>query len=199
MLVEESYTGVLVNHRSETRGGKVKRLPQNEWYRHEGFFPVIISREQWEAVRRRLKEQARPANGNKAKHRYAGLLTCQDCGNPFVPMIRYWRGNRRVEYVCRGYQRNGKSYCGSHRIHEETLDARVWEYLTAVRDSRVKEQEQVVKLQKMWALRKPVLDTHILALQGKVQGLEQEIDQITMEQIKIGRHGSLGQRNPSSV
>ena len=199
VLVEESYTGVLVNHRSETHGGKVKRLPQNEWYRHEGFFPVIISREQWEAVRRRLKEQARPANGNKAKHRYAGLLTCQDCGNPFVPMIRYWRGNRRVEYVCRGYQRNGKSYCGSHRIHEETLDARVWEYLTAVRDSRVKEQEQVVKLQKMWALRKPVLDTHILALQGKVQGLEQEIDQITMEQIKIGRHGSLGQRNSSSV
>ena len=76
---------------------------------------------------------------------------------------------------------------------------RVWEYLTAVRDSRVKEQEQIVKLQKMWALRKPILDAHILALQGKVQGLEQEIDQITMEQIKIGRHGSLGQRNPSSV
>lgn len=135
-----------------------------------------------------------PANGNRAKHRYAGLLACQECGNPFVPMIRYWRGNRRVEYVCRGYQRNGKSYCGSHRIHEETLDAIVWEYLTAVRDRCVKEQEQVVKLQKMWALRKPVLDTHILALQGEVQGLEQEIDQI-----KIGRHGSLGQRNSSSV
>lgn len=84
------------------------------------------------------------------------------------------------------------------------MDAIVWEYLTAVRDRCVKEQEQVVKLQKMWALRKPVLDTHILALQGEVQGLEQEIDQITMEQItmeqiKIGRHGSLGQRNSSSV
>ena len=79
------------------------------------------------------------------------------------------------------------------------MDAIVWEYLTAVRDRCVKEQEQVVKLQKMWALRKPILDAHILALQGKVQGLEQEIDQITMEQIKIGRHGSLGQRNSSSV
>ena len=199
VLVEESYTGVLVNHRSETNGGKVKRLPQNEWYRHEGFFPVIISREQWDTVQRRLKEQARPANGNKAKHRYAGLLACRECGNPFVPMIRYWRGNRRVEYVCRGYQRNGKSYCGSHRIHEETLDAMVWEYLAAVRDSHAKEREQIVKLQKMWALRKPVLDAHILSLREKVQGLEQEIDQITMEQIKIGRHGSLGQRNPSSV
>ena len=63
ILVEESYTGVLVNHRSETNGGRVKRLSQNEWYRHEGFFPVIISREQWDTVQRRLKEQARPPMG----------------------------------------------------------------------------------------------------------------------------------------
>ena len=183
ILVEEAYTGALVNHRSETNGGKVKRLSPSEWYRHESFFPVIVPREQWEAVQRRMKEQARPANGNKAKHRYAGLLTCQECGNPFVPMIRYWRGNQRVEYVCRGYHRNGKSYCSSHRIHEETLDAMVWEYLTAVRDSHVKEQEQIVKLQKMWALRKPILDAHILALQERIQQLEGEIDGIVMERI----------------
>ena len=183
MLTEESYTGVLVNHRSETNSGKVKWLSPNEWYRHEGFFPAIVSKKQWAAVQRRLKEQARPANGNKAKHRYAGLLTCQECGNPFVPMIRYWRGNRRVEYVCRGYHRNGKSYCASHRIHEETLDTMVWEYLTAVRDSRVKEREKLLKLHKMWALRKPILNAHILSLQKRIQELELEIDGIVMERI----------------
>ena len=168
-----------MNHRSETNGGKVKRLSQNEWYRHEGLFPVIISREQWEAVQQRLKEQARPAT----KHRYAGLLACRECGNPFVPMIRYWNGKRRVEYVCRGYHRNGKSYCSSHRIHEETLDTMVWEYLTAVRDSRIKEREELVKLQKMWALRKPVLDAHILSLQKRILQLEREIDEIIIEKI----------------
>ena len=187
VLTEESYTGVLVNHRSETNGGKVKRLPQNEWYRHEGFFPVIVPMAQWEAVQRRLKERARPANGNKAKHRYAGLLTCQECGNPFVPMIRYWRGNQRVEYVCRGYHRNGKSYCRSHRIHEETLDAVVWEYLTAVRDCCAKEREKLVKLQKMWALRKPVLDAHISSLQKRFRELEQEIDGLAWEKITCFR------------
>lgn len=109
VLAEEAYTGVLVNHRTETNNGKVKRLNQDEWYRHEGFFPVVIEREEWEQVQELLKKQARPANGNKAKHRYAGLLTCKECGNPFIPMIRYWNGNRRVEYVCRGYHRNGKS------------------------------------------------------------------------------------------
>ena len=151
---------------------------------HEGFFPVIVPKKQWETVQRRLKEQARPANGNKVKHRYAGLLTCRECGNPFVPMIRYWRGNQRVEYVCRGYHRNGKSYCASHRIHEETLDAMVWEYLTAVRDSRVKEQKELVKMPKLWALRKPILDAHILSLNKRVQELEQEIDVIVMERIQ---------------
>ena len=65
-----------------------------------------------------------------------------------------------------------------------TLPAMVWEYLRAVRDSRVKEREKLVKLQKMWALRKPVLDTHILLLQEQIQKLEQEIDDISMEYLK---------------
>ena len=110
------------------------------------------------AERKEQKEQARPANGNRSKHRYAGLLRCQECGNVFVPMIRYWNGKRRVGYVCNGYQRIGKSYCSSHLIHEETLDTMMREYLTAARASRVKEREKLVKLQKMWVLRKPILD-----------------------------------------
>ncbi len=125
ILVEEAYTGVLNNHRSETNSGKVKRLGEEEWYRHENFFPVIIEHEEWVQVQSLLKQKAMPANENQAKHRYAGLLTCQECGNVFIPMIRYWNSKRRVEYVCRGYHRNGKTYCSSHRIHEEVLDAAV--------------------------------------------------------------------------
>ena len=187
VLREEAYTGVLINHRAETKDGKVKRLEQTEWYRHENFFPVIVEPDVWKLVQQRLKEQARPANGNRSKHRYAGLLRCQECGNVFVPMIRYWNGKRRVEYVCKGYQRSGKSYCSSHRIHEETLDTMVWEYLMAVRDSRVKEQKELMKLQKMWALRKPVLDAHISILKKKVADLEYELDALMIEQIRIGR------------
>ena len=187
VLIEEAYTGVLINHRSETQDGKAKRLEQTEWYRHENFFPVIVEPDVWKLVQQRLKEQARPANGNRSKHRYAGLLRCQECGNVFVPMIRYWNGKRRVEYVCKGYQRSGKSYCSSHRIHEETLDTMVWEYLMAVRDSRVKEQKELMKLQKMWALRKPVLDAHISILKKKVADLEYELDALMIEQIRIGR------------
>ena len=89
ILVEEAYTGVLNNHRREYNNGKAKHIDKTDWYRHEGFFPVIIGKQEWEQVQRLLKQQARPANGNQAKHRYAGLLACQECGNSFSPMIRY--------------------------------------------------------------------------------------------------------------
>lgn len=183
ILVEEAYTGVLINHRSETNSGKAKRLEQAEWYRHENFFPVIIERDIWKKVQQKLKAQARPANGNKAKHRYAGLILCKECGNPFVPMIRYWNGKRRVEYVCKGYHRNGKSYCSSHRIHEELLDAAVQEFAQTMRIRRAKEQKELKQKQKMWALRKPILDAHIFALQMVIHRLEQEVDDILMKKI----------------
>ena len=101
----------------------------------------------------------------------------------FIPMIRYWNGKRRVEYVCRGYHRNGKSYCTSHRIHEEVLDTAVQGYMETMREQYAIEQKQLAKMQKMWALRKPILDAHILSLQRKVLELEQEIDEIVMERI----------------
>lgn len=183
ILVEEAYTGVLNNHRREYNNGKAKHIDKTDWYRHEGFFPVIIGKQEWEQVQRLLKRQARPANGNQAKHRYAGLLTCRECGNAFIPMIRCWNGKSRVEYVCRGYHRNGKTYCASHRIHEEVLDEQVWALVSAVRDSRAEELKKLAQLQKIWALRKPVLDAYILSLQEKVLELEQEIDEIVMKKI----------------
>lgn len=99
-------------------------------------------------------------------------------------MNRYWRGNRRVEYVCKGYQRNGKSYCSSHRIHEETLDSRAWEWLIQTQKRRKEELKKLLDLHKMWALRKPILDAHILSLQKEVQRLESEIDDILMEKLR---------------
>ncbi len=194
ILVEEAYTGVLNNHRREYNNGRVKHIDKTDWYRHEDFFPVIIEKQEWEQVQRLLKRQARPANGNQAKHRYAGLLTCRECGNTFIPMIRCWNGKSRVEYVCRGYHRNGKSYCSSHRIHEETLDEQVWALVSAMHDSRAEELKKLAQMQKMWALRKPILDAHILSLQKKVLELEQEIDEIVMEKLKGYRRSRLADK-----
>ena len=171
---------MLVNHRREYLGGKARAVCEADWLRHENFYPVIIEKAIWQQVQTLLKQQARPAVNNRTKHRYAGLLTCQECGNTFIPMIRCWNGKSRVEYVCRGYHRNGKTYCASHCIHEEVLDEQVWALVSAVRDSRAEELKKLAQLQKIWALRKPVLDAHILSLQENMQKLEQEIDEIVI-------------------
>ena len=100
-------------------------------------------------------------------------------------MIRYWNGSHRVEYVCRGYQRNGKGYCSSHRIHEEVLDKAVWDYTKKLREQYAAVLKKGTQLQKQWAPRKPVLDAHCLTLQKEIQRLEQEIDELVMEKIQI--------------
>lgn len=183
ILVEEAYTGVLVNHRREYCGGKARAVNEADWLRHENSYPVIIEKADWKQVQALLKQQARPAVNNRTKHRYAGLLTCQECGNVFSPMIRCWNGKSRVEYVCRGYHRNGKSYCSSHRIREEVLDAAVQACAETVREQCAEEVEKLAQLQKMWALRKPILDAHILSLQENMQKLELEIDEIVMQKL----------------
>ena len=184
ILMEEAYTGVLVNHRREYCGGKARAVNEADWLRHENFYPVIIEKADWKQVQALLKQQARPAVNNRTKHRYAGLLTCQECGNVFSPMIRCWNGKSRVEYVCRGYHRNGKGYCSSHRIHEEILDKAVWDYTEKLREQYAAELKKVTQLQKQWVLRKPVLDAHCLTLQKEILRLEQEVDALVMEKLK---------------
>ena len=56
------------------------------------------------------------------------------------------------------------------------------------RESRAEELKKLAQMQKVWALRKPILDAHILSLQGKVLELEEEIDEIVIEKVFAGNH-----------
>jgi len=192
VLQDESYVGVLYNHQDEVRDGKrFRKVPEEEWFRHENAYPPIIFREDWEQAQALLQTQSRKrVKSNAPCHRYAGLLACGDCGAPFVAINRYWNGNRRVEYICKTYMRHGKDACASHRIREEKLDTIVWELVSAARESRAEELNKLAQMQKMWALRKPILDAHILSLQKRIQELEGEIDEIIIGKIgttKISR------------
>jgi hypothetical protein len=185
--VEEGYTGVLINHRTETHCGKVQHIGQDCWIRHEDFYPAIITKEEWRQTQELLKQNARPANCNRAAHRYAGLLTCGDCGNPFVPMIRYWNGNRRVEYVCKGYHGHGKEFCSSHRIHEEKIDAHVMEYADLLRQCWQIEQAELRRLHKLWSLQQPIIEARIAELREEIRQDEEDIDELLMLKIQRGK------------
>lgn len=186
ILVEESYTGLLVNHRTETHERMVTPVPEDEQYRHENFYPVIIDREEWERVQKMLKANAKPYYGNTAFHRYAGLLTCGDCGSTFVPRIRCWNGNRRVEYLCKSYMHHGKEFCPSHRIRESELDAKVRQYTEELRSQWMAEQSDLRRLHRLWEMKRPAINAHIAELYDEIQQLEQEIDDLLLEKIQIG-------------
>lgn len=187
VLMEEGYTGVLINHRTETCNGKAKPVPAEHWQRHEDFYPAIISKEEWQQAQTLLKQKARPAFENRAAHRYAGLLTCGNCGQPFVSMIRYWNGNRRVEYVCKGYHNHGKEFCSSHRIHEDCLDTQVVKYAENLRESWAKEQADLQRLYKQWSLRQPALDREIARLREEIRQAEEDIDELLMMRIQSAK------------
>ena len=187
VLTEEGYTGVLINHRTETRNGKAQPVPAEYWQRHEDFYPAIISKEECQQVQALLKQKARPAFENRAVHRYSGLLTCGNRGQPFVPMIRYWNGSRRVEYGCKGYHRQGKEFCSSHLIREECLDAQMVQYAESLRESWEKEQMELQRLYKQWSLRQPALDREITQLREEIRQTEDDIDELLTMRIQSAK------------
>lgn len=184
VLAEESYTGLLVNHQTETHGRTVTPVPEDEQYRHEDFYPVIVDREEWEQVQALLKANTRPYHGNTASHRYAGLLACGDCGSTFVPRIRCWNGSHRVEYLCKSYMHHGKAFCPSHRIRESELDTRVQQYAEELRSQWLDEQADLRRLQRLWEMKRPAITVRLATLYEEIQRLEQEIDDILIERIR---------------
>ena len=187
VLVDESYTGLLVNHQTETHNRKVTQVPVDEQLRHEDFYPAIIDRELWEQVQKLLAANARPYRGNTATHRYAGLLACGDCGSTFVPRIRTWNGSRRVEYLCKSYMHHGKEFCPSHRIRESELDARVQQYAEDLRSQWLDEQEALRRLKCLWEHKHPAINARLRQLRQEVQILEEEIDDLLLLRIQTNK------------
>ena len=177
---------MLINHQTETHNRTVTDVPKTEQYRHEKYYPVIIQPEEWRQAQALLKANARPYRGNTANHRYAGLLTCGDCGSTFVPRIRTWNGNRRVEYLCKSYMHHGKNFCPSHRIRETELDARVQQYAEDLRSQWIAEQANLRQLHRLWEMKHPAINAHIADLYDEIQRLEQEIDDLLLEKIRCG-------------
>lgn len=127
ILQDESYIGTLICHKSErNKINKTFRFTEpEEQFRHENFFPPIVSREIWEQAQVLLaerKERNVRAGANQGILRYGGLLRCEDCGRSFVGKRIHLKSGERVEYHCDTYHRYGKEYCSSHTVDELILD-----------------------------------------------------------------------------
>lgn len=196
ILENEFYTGTVVCHRSYTN--KIdhvrKQLPPEEHYRHENMVPAIIDRDVWERVQillqDKVKHNVRAASG-KPFHRYAGLITCAECGSVFICAKRVWRGVVRNEYVCNGYHRYGKSNCTPHRIDESELDRIIVGELKRLKDRVTDDYDKVEENVKRWLSKKDQSDSKLNGLEKTLEQRKEDQENILLERIRDKDHAEV--------
>ena len=114
--------------------------------------------------------------------RYIALLRGVNIsGKNKVPMAELKQGFEALDYAAvKTWLNSGNVAFSSGETDAGDMAGRIGGML---RERFGVELKKLAQLQKMWALRKLILDAHILSLQGKVMKLEQEIDAIVMERM----------------
>jgi hypothetical protein len=127
ILANETYTGALVNNKYRCDGKKRVLLPKDQWIRHDGTHPAIISAEVFETARKLMSESSEKyAGGNSGgtlpENRYAGKLFCSRCGKALTRV-----NCRKIApifyYVCRHCLNDLKDELGLKRAPNFALDA----------------------------------------------------------------------------
>lgn len=189
ILRDESYIGTLICHKSErNKINKTFRFTEpEEQFRHEDFFPPIVSKDVWQEVQRLLaqrKEVNVRAGEDRPILRYSGLLRCDDCGRSFVGKRVKLKERERVEYICDTYLRYGKEHCSSHVIREELLDYLIMEELKNTKRLYEQNWSDLQKMLDHWMPQKVQTAEQLRKLNTKIGTLEEEMEVILMERIR---------------
>lgn len=189
ILQDESYIGTLICHKSErNKINKTFRFTEpEEQFRHENFFPPIVSREIWEQAQVLLaerKERNVRAGANQSILRYGGLLRCEDCGRSFVGKRIHTKSGERVEYSCDTYHRYGKEYCSSHTVDERILDELITKELMQTKAMYEENFQAMEQLIDQWQPKASAATTQIKKQQERIAMLEEEMEAILMERIR---------------
>lgn len=189
ILRDESYTGTLICHKSErSKINKTFRFTDpEEQFRHEDFFPAIVSRELWEQAQT-LLDQRKAHNVRAGKGcgvlRYGGLLRCKDCGRTFVGKRISLKSGERVEYHCDTYHRYGKTYCTSHTVEERALDELIVKELLSAKRMYQANWDALGKLIEQWRPKASTAATQIKKAKERISLLEEEMEMVLMERIR---------------
>lgn len=189
ILQDESYIGTLICHKSErNKINKTFRFTEpEEQFRHENFFPPIVSREIWEQAQVLLaerKERNVRAGANQSILRYGGLLHCEDCGRSFVGKRIHTKSGERVEYSCDTYHRYGKEYCSSHTVDERILDELITKELMQTKAMYEENFQAMEQLIDQWQPKASAATAQIKKQQERIAMLEEEMEAILMERIR---------------
>lgn len=189
ILQDESYIGTLICHKSErNKINKTFRFTEpEEQYRHEDFFPPIVTHELWEQAQEMIvqrREKNVRAGAAQRILRYSGLLFCSDCGRSMTGKRVKLKSGEHTVYVCSTYHRYGKSYCPSHAVDETVLDELIIKELLSTKQMYQSNWASLEYLIDQWTPKTELASAKILKLKKQITLLEEEIEVILMERIR---------------
>lgn len=117
ILLDERYTGVLIQGKTTTPNHKVKKIihkGQEEWVRYENAFEPIVDRHTFHVVQNLMNRDTRKSSAGLAL--LGGLIECGDCHQS---MIRKSPNGTNYYYVCSTSLYENE--CKPHSISEEKL------------------------------------------------------------------------------
>lgn len=189
ILRDESYAGTLICHKSERNkiNKTFRTTSPDEQFRHEDYYPAIITRELWERTQQMIDERTahgiRSAPG-KGILRYSGLIRCADCGRVFVGRRHKLQNGERIEYRCDTYHRYGKEYCTAHTLDEKILDELIYNELRRTKEQYQKSWDAMQGMIDQWTPKASAALEQIKAARQRIENIEEEVEAILMERIR---------------
>lgn len=176
ILKNRSYTGAMVQHKSERLSYKMKKylyIPEEQQYIVEHMHEPIISRAIFDQVREIMKKRARTPGFHSSVRKvnpYAGFLVCGDCG------YNLQRVTCRDGYECGSYHRKGNHICYSHFIKREILDSIVRNEIQGQAKRMLKEKDKAELLKA--ADRKKKVKVYSQEADQRILSLREELHRV---------------------
>lgn len=123
ILKNEKYKGDVILQKyyfAEIKAKQRLNQGQVQQYLITDNHEAIVSREDWEAVQKRLKQNRKENPSIHYNRRYplSGLLKCEHCGST-LKRQKYYKG--KVVWVCSKYIREGKVACIGMRVPDSVV------------------------------------------------------------------------------
>ncbi|GIP38452.1 integrase [Paenibacillus sp. J31TS4] len=119
MLTNEAYKGTLAWNKIDAKKKTRELKDQQEWVIVDDCLPVIIEKEIWERVRKKIELNPKmPPRGTVSPHLLGGLLKCGNCGYGMSVAYSGSKNNRYRVYRCSANKNKGTCISKQYRADE---------------------------------------------------------------------------------
>ncbi len=121
------YTGILVQNKYNKVSYKDKKkvkMPEESWIIAENTHEPIIDRHIFELAQERQRQRTKSVQG-APNGIFSGRLFCADCKKSMERLYARNGEGRVIGYICKTYKKQGKRFCGSHKILKGELEQAV--------------------------------------------------------------------------